>query len=333
MDDAAAMHRAVDLAASVRASTSPNPWVGCVLVSGSGDILGEGATDPPGGPHAEAAALADARSRGNQTRGATAFVTLEPCSHHGRTPPCAEALVDAGVAGSSSPSKTPTATSPAPASTGSVRRASTWTSASGPMLVRRQLAPYLDHRRTGRPLVVLKLAATPRRPHGGTRRVQPVDHRAGCPGRRPSPASRERRGPGRRRHGAGRRPVAHGARRVRPRPAPGGARPRPEGARVHPCLELDGRPRRRARPARRQGGAAGAGRGRGQGGRSVPPRRPGRPLRLYLAPALFGGDDGRGLFAGAGVATIADVWRGRITAVIRLGADLRVDLLPEMSEV
>ena len=79
MDDVEAMDRALALAASVRTSTAPNPWVGCVLESPDGRIF-EGATAPPGGPHAEAAALALA---GDAARGATAWVTLEPCSHHG----------------------------------------------------------------------------------------------------------------------------------------------------------------------------------------------------------------------------------------------------------
>ncbi|MET0628808.1 MAG: bifunctional diaminohydroxyphosphoribosylaminopyrimidine deaminase/5-amino-6-(5-phosphoribosylamino)uracil reductase RibD [Acidimicrobiia bacterium] len=88
------MDRALALGASARRRTAPNPWVGCVIAV-DGVIVGEGATQPPGGAHAEAQALAAA---GDRARGATAYVTLEPCSHHGRTPPCADALVDAGIA-------------------------------------------------------------------------------------------------------------------------------------------------------------------------------------------------------------------------------------------
>ena len=72
----------------------PNPAVGCVIVR-DGRIVGRGWTQPGGRPHAETVALAQA---GEAARGATAYVTLEPCSHHGKTPPCAEALVAAGVA-------------------------------------------------------------------------------------------------------------------------------------------------------------------------------------------------------------------------------------------
>jgi diaminohydroxyphosphoribosylaminopyrimidine deaminase/5-amino-6-(5-phosphoribosylamino)uracil reductase len=89
-----AMARALALAALGRRSTQPNPRVGCVLAQGE-RIIGEGWHQRAGGPHAEVYAL---REAGAAARGATAFVTLEPCDHHGRTPPCSEALIAAGVA-------------------------------------------------------------------------------------------------------------------------------------------------------------------------------------------------------------------------------------------
>jgi diaminohydroxyphosphoribosylaminopyrimidine deaminase / 5-amino-6-(5-phosphoribosylamino)uracil reductase len=95
--DETLMRRALLLAARGLHTTTPNPRVGCVLARG-GEIVGEGWHEVAGGPHAEAAALADARARGRDPRGATAYVTLEPCNHQGRTPPCSRALVDAGVA-------------------------------------------------------------------------------------------------------------------------------------------------------------------------------------------------------------------------------------------
>jgi diaminohydroxyphosphoribosylaminopyrimidine deaminase/5-amino-6-(5-phosphoribosylamino)uracil reductase len=87
------MARALQLAERGLWTTSPNPRVGCVLVR-DGDIVGEGWHEKAGEPHAEVHAL---RMAGERARGATAYVTLEPCSHHGRTPPCAEALIAAGV--------------------------------------------------------------------------------------------------------------------------------------------------------------------------------------------------------------------------------------------
>ena len=95
----AAMRRALDLAARGPAH-GPNPRVGCVLLRSASDgaaILGEGWHRGAGTPHAEVAALADARARGHDPRGATAVVTLEPCNHTGRTGPCTRALLDAGV--------------------------------------------------------------------------------------------------------------------------------------------------------------------------------------------------------------------------------------------
>ncbi len=89
------MARARELGLSVLGTTSPNPAVGAVILDSGGVPVGEGATAPPGGPHAEVTALAQA---GERARGGTAVVTLEPCAHTGRTGPCADALIAAGVA-------------------------------------------------------------------------------------------------------------------------------------------------------------------------------------------------------------------------------------------
>lgn len=85
------------LAANALRLSNPNPRVGCVLVGPDGAVIGQGHTQQAGGPHAEVMALRDASARAKPVVGATAYVTLEPCSHHGRTPPCCETLVDAGV--------------------------------------------------------------------------------------------------------------------------------------------------------------------------------------------------------------------------------------------
>lgn len=91
------MAHALRLAEQGLLTSAPNPAIGCVIVK-DGLIIGEGHTQPPGGNHAEIEAINDARSKGRDVRGATAYVTLEPCSHFGRTPPCADALVSAGLA-------------------------------------------------------------------------------------------------------------------------------------------------------------------------------------------------------------------------------------------
>ncbi|OEJ31100.1 bifunctional diaminohydroxyphosphoribosylaminopyrimidine deaminase/5-amino-6-(5-phosphoribosylamino)uracil reductase RibD [Streptomyces subrutilus] len=92
--DTRAMRRAVELAARGLGSTSPNPVVGCVVTDASGAVVGEGWHERAGGPHAEVHAL---RAAGGAARGGTAYVTLEPCNHTGRTGPCARALIEAGI--------------------------------------------------------------------------------------------------------------------------------------------------------------------------------------------------------------------------------------------
>jgi diaminohydroxyphosphoribosylaminopyrimidine deaminase/5-amino-6-(5-phosphoribosylamino)uracil reductase len=96
LNDTDAMALALEWAAKGMNTTAPNPRVGCVIVK-DGAVIGAGHTQPAGQAHAEIEALRDAAARGNDVRGATAYVTLEPCNHHGRTPPCSQALVRAGL--------------------------------------------------------------------------------------------------------------------------------------------------------------------------------------------------------------------------------------------
>lgn len=93
--DRAHMRRALALARRGLGATAPNPAVGCVVTDAGGAVVGEGYHPRAGLPHAEVYAL---RGAGRAAQGGTAYVTLEPCAHHGRTPPCAAALLDAGVA-------------------------------------------------------------------------------------------------------------------------------------------------------------------------------------------------------------------------------------------
>lgn len=139
-----------------RLTAAPNPWVGCVVVRG-GEVVGRGFHRAAGEPHAEPHALAVAADR---ARGATAYVTLEPCSHQGRTPPCAPALVAAGVS-----RVVVGVLDPDPAVSG---RGVALLRAAGVDVVvgvgaaaaEASLAPYLHHRRTGRPLCRLKAAVS-----------------------------------------------------------------------------------------------------------------------------------------------------------------------------
>jgi diaminohydroxyphosphoribosylaminopyrimidine deaminase/5-amino-6-(5-phosphoribosylamino)uracil reductase len=95
-NDREGMALALEWAAKGMYITAPNPRVGCVIVR-DGEVIGAGHTQPAGQAHAEIQALRDAAARGKDVRGATAYVTLEPCSHYGRTPPCSNALIEAGL--------------------------------------------------------------------------------------------------------------------------------------------------------------------------------------------------------------------------------------------
>ncbi|MDE2371741.1 MAG: bifunctional diaminohydroxyphosphoribosylaminopyrimidine deaminase/5-amino-6-(5-phosphoribosylamino)uracil reductase RibD [Burkholderiales bacterium] len=96
--DSRRLAEALTLAASAIGVSDPNPRVGCVIGDADGRVLGGGATQAAGQAHAEVMALRDAQAAGHDVRGATAWVTLEPCAHHGRTPPCCDALIAAGIA-------------------------------------------------------------------------------------------------------------------------------------------------------------------------------------------------------------------------------------------
>jgi diaminohydroxyphosphoribosylaminopyrimidine deaminase/5-amino-6-(5-phosphoribosylamino)uracil reductase len=154
-DDVDLMSAAVALGEQGRITAPPNPWVGCLIVSPEGEVVGRGFHRAPGEPHAEVHALAEA---GPRATGATAVVTLEPCAHHGRTPPCAPALIEAGVA-----RVVVALLDPDPQVSGRglehLRQAGIDVEVDvGADAAAASLAPYLHHRRTGRPYCLLKSA-------------------------------------------------------------------------------------------------------------------------------------------------------------------------------
>jgi diaminohydroxyphosphoribosylaminopyrimidine deaminase/5-amino-6-(5-phosphoribosylamino)uracil reductase len=326
--DADRMARALELAASVRASTPPNPWVGCVIEAADGSVF-EGATQPVGGPHAEAVAI-DAAGP-HDLAGGTAWVTLEPCSHHGRTPPCADALISAGIGRVVVAIEDP---NPQVAGAGIERlRAAGVAVEVGQAAAAASdlLAPYLHHRRTGRPFVVLKLAASldgrTAAPDGSSQWITGPVARADAHGLRAESDAVI--------VGAGTVRADDPSLTVRDAPAPRGDPLRvvlgraPEGARVHPCLEHQGD----LDDLLDQLGGKGHLQVLVEGGASVAHAFHAAGLVdryvLYLAPVLFGGDDASGMFAGPGAARIDDAWRGAVRSVTRLGPDLRIDLDPE----
>jgi len=303
------------------------------VVVADGRIVGRGATEPPGGAHAERSALDEA---GTAVADATLYTTLEPCDHEGRTGPCTEAVVAAGirrvVVGVEDPD-------PNVSGRGVARLRDAGLEVVVGVLgdeVADDLTPYLHHRSTGRPFVVLKVAATldgrTAAPDGTSRWITGAEARADVHRLRAESDV-----------------VVVGAGTVRaddPRldvrdlpdgPVDPGSVPQPrrivlgsipEDARVRPAEEhhgdlgdlLDRLGDEGVLQVLVEGGADVAGRFHRAGlvGRYV----------VYVAPAVLGGDDGRGLLAGAGAPTMADVWRGRTASVVRLGDDVRIDVVP-----
>ena len=327
------MDLALEAARSCRLVTSPNPWVGAVVDTGEIQFLG--ATSPPGGNHAEINAL---EAAGPRAEGADLYTTLEPCDHQGRTGPCTDAIIAAGIARVFLAVEDP---DPEVSGKGiaTLQEADVVVEAG----VRADeaaelLAPYLKHRRTGRPWVVLKLAATLdgriAAPDATSRWITSPEARADVHRlRAESDAVLV---------GAGTVRADDPALTVRDWQPPAGVTPRttqplrvvlgaaPPEARVQPALEMDGP----LEQVLAELGERGVVQLLVEGGAVTAAafHRAGLVdhYAVYLAPALFGGDDAHPMFAGPGVPAIGDLWRGEITNVTRLGPDLRVDLRPEI---
>jgi diaminohydroxyphosphoribosylaminopyrimidine deaminase/5-amino-6-(5-phosphoribosylamino)uracil reductase len=157
--DSAHLRRALELAERGRGRVSPNPLVGAVLVR-DGEVIGEGFHAELGGLHAERAALADCGTRGEDPAGATMYVTLEPCAHQGRQPPCVEVILGAGVGrvviASEDPSEKASGRGPGILRDGGVEIL--FAAGAEAAAARRLNQPFRKHSRTGLPLVTLKLA-------------------------------------------------------------------------------------------------------------------------------------------------------------------------------
>ena len=153
------LRRALELAERGRGKVSPNPLVGAVLVRDD-EVIGEGFHAELGGPHAEVAAIADCSSRGGDPAGATLYVTLEPCAHHGRTPPCTEAVLASGISrvviGSEDPSEKASGRGPGILRDEGVEVA--FAEGEDAAASRLLNQAFRKHARTGRPLVILKSA-------------------------------------------------------------------------------------------------------------------------------------------------------------------------------
>ena len=316
-----AMTIALNRASSVRCTTSPNPWVGAVVIDTSGEVAGQGATEAPGGRHAEIVALDEA---GDRAIGSTVVVTLEPCSHFGRTPPCVDALITAGVrrvvVGLTDPD-------PQVAGAGIDRLKAAGIEVITGMRadeVEGQLRPYLHHRLTGRPFVVLKTASTldgrTSAADGSSRWITGPEIRSLVHQMRAESDA-----------------VLVGAGTVRADDPEltvrevDGADPlrvvlgrAPSGARVHPCLEWDDGLNELLEELGRRGCLQLLVEGGAHVARSFLDDGLVDRWELHLAPALMFGSDGAPLVAGPTVPTIADARRGRVLSVDNVGGDIRI---------
>ncbi|MGE0066685.1 MAG: bifunctional diaminohydroxyphosphoribosylaminopyrimidine deaminase/5-amino-6-(5-phosphoribosylamino)uracil reductase RibD [Solirubrobacterales bacterium] len=158
-EDRLRLGHALQLAERGRGRVSPNPLVGAVLVR-DGELIGEGYHAELGGLHAERAALADCRARGEDPAGATMYVTLEPCAHEGRQPPCVDAILAAGIArvviASEDPSEKANGRGPGMLRDGGVEVV--FAAGAEAAMARRLNQSFRKHARTGLPLVILKMA-------------------------------------------------------------------------------------------------------------------------------------------------------------------------------
>lgn len=320
------MAAAIASAETVRTSTAPNPWVGAAIDAGDGE-LHVGATRPPGGAHAEASAIAAAVDAGVDLRGATLATTLEPCCTSGRTGPCTDAIIDAGI------SRVLIGTED-PDSAVSGRGVEQLRAANVEVVigverhaVEEQLAAYLHHRRTGRPYVVVKLAAT-------------ADGRTAAPDGTSQWITGDEARLDAHRLRAQSQAILVGAGTVRADNPTltvrrvDGTDPRrvvlgtaPDDAAVHPCLEWRGH----LPELLDKLGADGVLQLMVEGGANTAAQFHDEQLVnryvVYLAPAVFGGDDARPMFVGTGAPTIDALPRGRFVDVQRFGDDIRLDLV------
>lgn len=322
MPDSELMQLAIDAASNARTLTAPNPWVGCAIRSADGSTY-VGATEPPGQAHAEIVALNAARS---QAAGAVLATTLEPCAHTGRTGPCTEAIIEAGVRrviiGIEDPD-----VNVAGAGIAQLRAAGIDVGVGVKAdEITAQLAPYLHHRRTGRPYVIIKLAATvdgrTAAPDGESEWITGVAARTDVHQMRAESQAIL--------VGAGTVRADDPSLTVRLVDGPDPRRivlgTAPTNAKVHPCTEWVG-------PLPElldELGADGVLQLMVEGGANVASEFHDAGLVdryvIYLAPAIFGGNDAHPLFVGAGAPTMAELRRGRFLSTAMLGGDLRLDI-------
>ena len=321
------MRLAVDTACTARLRSRPNPWVGAVLVAQNGEVF-TGATLEPGNAHAEIVAL---NAAAHHAQDSTLFSTLEPCNHTGRTGPCTQAIIDAGVSrvvvGTLDPD------SKVSGSGVQQLRDAGLTVDVGVLEqeVKQQLAAYLHHRATGRPFVVLKMASTidgriaaadgsSKWITGETARKRVHQLRAesdaivvGAGTVRaddPSLTVRDADGPSPRR-------IVLGAIDA--------------SAKVHPCTQWTGTLPDLLDTLGKEGVVQLLVEGGARVAASFHRERLINQYIMHIAPVIAGGDDAAGVFAGPAASTMADMWRGRIVSTTNLDGDIEIILEPNLN--
>ena len=329
-NDEKMMEIAINAAEGVRCITSPNPWVGCVIVSENGELF-EAATYEDGANHAEVIALAKAKSKAHR---ATMYVTLEPCCHQGKTPPCVEAILSSGIkkvfVGISDPD-------PKVGGNGiSILKQNGVEVEVGlcNKAIEQQLAPYLKHRTSKKPYVVLKLAMTLdgniADSQGNSKWITSELARADSHRLRAESDV-----------------VVVGANTIReddpsltcrdwsPEVNPNNRDLNPRrvvlgsvnpGAKVHPCLEVEGDIKDvignlesgEVLQILVEGGA--------QVAREFHESGCVDKYVIYLAPAILGGV-GKNIFGIETQRRFAELWRGEIESVSKFGSDIRIDIV------
>ena len=326
-NDERMMRLAVDTACTARLRSRPNPWVGAVVVAQNGEVF-TGATLEPGNAHAEIVAL---NAAAHHAQGSTLFSTLEPCNHTGRTGPCTQAIIDAGVSrvvvGTLDPD------SKVSGSGVQQLRNAGLTVDVGVLEqeVKQQLAAYLHHRATGRPFVVLKMASTidgriaaadgsSKWITGETARKRVHQLRAesdaivvGAGTVRaddPSLTVRDADGPSPRRIVLGTIDAS---------------------AKVHPCTQWTGTLPDLLDTLGKEGVVQLLVEGGARVAASFHRERLINQYIMHIAPVIAGGDDAAGVFAGPAASTMTDMWRGRIVSTTNLDGDIEIILEPNLN--
>jgi diaminohydroxyphosphoribosylaminopyrimidine deaminase/5-amino-6-(5-phosphoribosylamino)uracil reductase len=326
-NDERMMRLAVDTACTARLRSRPNPWVGAVVVAQNGEVF-TGATLEPGNAHAEIVAL---NAAAHHAQGSTLFSTLEPCNHTGRTGPCTQAIIDAGVSrvvvGTLDPDSKVSGSG-----VQQLRKAGLTVDVGVlEQEVKQQLAAYLHHRTTGRPFVVLKMASTidgriaaadgsSKWITGETARKRVHQLRAesdaivvGAGTVRaddPTLTVRDVEGPSPRRIVLGTIDAS---------------------AKVHPCTQWTGTLPDLLDTLGKEGVVQLLVEGGARVAASFHRERLINQYIMHIASVIAGGDNAAGVFAGPAASTMADMWRGRIVSTTNLDGDIEIILEPNLN--